>query len=135
MQVPPLFWWEGPDGSRVLTAYSPEYGTPLMPPANWPYKTWLAMIMTGDNQGPPTPQQVNDIRTKVAKELPGVKVKFGKLEDFSDAIAGGAQRAHPRRPRRHARHVDPRLRGDADRDENGLQRPAGKQWSLRWTRT
>ena len=54
MKVPPLFWWEGPDGSRVLTAYSPEYGTELLPPPNWPYHTWLAMIMTGDNHGPPT---------------------------------------------------------------------------------
>ena len=24
VKVPPLFWWEGPDGSRVLTEYSPE---------------------------------------------------------------------------------------------------------------
>ena len=24
---PPLFWWEGPDGSRVLTMYSGSYGT------------------------------------------------------------------------------------------------------------
>ena len=40
MQVPPLFWWEGPDGSRLLTGYSPEYGTPLLPPKDWPYHTW-----------------------------------------------------------------------------------------------
>jgi hypothetical protein len=86
MKVPLLFWWEGPDGSRLLTEYSPAYGTGLLPPANWPYKTWLAMIMTGDNQGPPTPAQVDDIRRRVAKEMPCVKLKFGKLEDFADAI-------------------------------------------------
>jgi hypothetical protein len=86
MAVPPLFWWEGPDGARVLTEYSPEYGTQLMPPANWPYHTWLAMIMTGDNQGAPTAAEVNSIRARIARELPGVKLKFGKLEDFSDAI-------------------------------------------------
>jgi len=87
VKVPPLFWWEGPDGSRVLTEFSPEYGTSLFPPADWPYHTWLAMIMTGDNQGPPSPAQVNDIRQRVAKEMPGVKLKFGKLEDFYDALA------------------------------------------------
>jgi hypothetical protein len=87
VKVPPLFWWEGPDGSRVLTEFSPEYGTGLFPPANWPYKTWLAMIMTGDNQGTPTPQQVNDIRARVAREMPGVKLKFGKLDDFYDSLA------------------------------------------------
>ncbi len=29
VDVPPLFWWEGPDGSRVLTMYSGDYGTGL----------------------------------------------------------------------------------------------------------
>jgi hypothetical protein len=45
--VPPLFWWEGPDGSRLLTMYSRQgYGTGLMPPGDWPYRTWLALIHT-----------------------------------------------------------------------------------------
>ena len=44
-QVPLLFWWEGPDGSRLLTMYAAEgYGTGLAPPADWPYRTWLALI-------------------------------------------------------------------------------------------
>jgi hypothetical protein len=99
VKVPPLFWWEGPDGSRVLTEFSPQYGTGLIPD-NWPYHTWLAMIMTGDNQGPPTPEQVNGIREKVAREMPGVKLKFGKLEDFYDALAA-----------EHNEHI-PVVRGD-----------------------
>jgi hypothetical protein len=86
MQVPPLFWWEGPDGSRLLTFYSPEYGTDLLPPDDWPFRTWLAMIMTGDNQGPPTAEEVDKLLQRVAKEMPGAKVKFGRLEDFYDAI-------------------------------------------------
>ena len=86
MQVPPLFWWEGPDGSRLLTSYSPEYGTPLLPPANWPYHTWLAVIMTSDNQGPPKAEQVNKLVAQATNALPGVKVKFGRLEDFYDAF-------------------------------------------------
>ena len=33
-RVPRLFWWEGPDGSRLLTMYTAEsYGTGLVPPA------------------------------------------------------------------------------------------------------
>jgi hypothetical protein len=86
MRVPPLFWWEGPDGSRLLTSYSPEYGTQLIPPHDWPYHTWLAMIMTGDNQGAPAVEEVDKLLQQAAKELPGVKVKFGRLEDFCDAI-------------------------------------------------
>ena len=86
MQVPSLFWWEGPDGSRLLTFYSPHYGTELLPPKEWPYHTWLAVIMTSDNQGPPTTEQVNKLIQQAAKELPGVKVKFGRLEDFYNAF-------------------------------------------------
>lgn len=86
MQVPSIFWWEGSDGSRLLTAYSPEYGTDLLPPKDWPYHTWLAVIMTSDNHGPPTTEQVNKLIQQAAQELPGVKLKFGKLEDFYDAF-------------------------------------------------
>ncbi len=86
-RVPMLFWWEGPGGARLMTCYVAEaYGTGLIPPENWPYKTWLAMIMTGDNQGPPSPKDVLGIIRNAEKELPGVTVRFGRLSDFSDAI-------------------------------------------------
>ena len=86
-QVPRLFWWEGPDGSRVLTFYSADaYGTGLVPPEDWPFKTWLAMLMTNDNQGPPTLQEARTLQDQAAKELPGVNVHFGKLSDFAEAI-------------------------------------------------
>jgi alpha-mannosidase len=85
--VPPLFWWEGPDGSRLLTMYSAAgYGTGLVPPADWPYRTWLALIHTGDNEGPPKPEDVDKIFAEAAAKLPGVKVRIGRLSDFSDAI-------------------------------------------------
>lgn len=86
MQVPPLFWWEGPDGSRLLTAYSPQYGTPLLPSKDWPYHAWLAMIMTGDNHGPPTAAEVDKLVAQASEKMPGVKLKFGRLEDFYDAF-------------------------------------------------
>ena len=59
---------------------------PLLPPQDWPYHTWLAMIMTGDNHGPPTTEDVDKLLRQAAKEMPGVKIKFGRLEDFYDAI-------------------------------------------------
>ena len=81
-----LFWWEGPDGSRLLTMYSRAYGSTLAPPPDWPYQTWLAMIHTGDNAGPPTPEAVRKLIDSAAAEMPGVKVRFGRLSDFADAI-------------------------------------------------
>jgi alpha-mannosidase len=86
-QVPALFWWEGPDGSRLLTMYSAGgYGSSLLPPPDWPHKTWLALTMTSDNQGPPRPGQVKQMIDQVAKTLPGVKVRVGQLSDFADRL-------------------------------------------------
>ena len=86
-EVPRLFWWEGPDGSRVLTFYSAgDYGTGILPPPGWPHKTWLAMMMTGDNHGPPTPEEVRGILQQAKDKLPGAKARVGHLSDFYDAI-------------------------------------------------
>lgn len=86
-RVPRLFLWEGPDGSRLLTMYTAEsYGTGLVAPTDWPYKTWLALIHTGDNHGPPTPDEVKKLLDEAKLKLPGVKVRIGRLSDFGDAI-------------------------------------------------
>lgn len=86
-EVPPLFWWEGPDGSKLLTMYTAaSYGTDLIPSHDWPYPVWLALIHTGDNHGPPKPEEVAALLEKAAKSLPNVKVRIGRLSDFSDAL-------------------------------------------------
>ena len=85
--VPTLFWWEGPDGSRLLTMYSAgDYGSGLIPPKEWPYKTWLALMHTGDNQGPPKPETIKKLLEEAKVNLPGVTVRMGRLSDFGDAI-------------------------------------------------
>ena len=84
--VPMLFWWEGPDGSKLLTMQSPDYGTELAPPKSWPYATWLALIHSGDNQGPPPPEEVRKLLAEAAAKMPGIKVRMGRLSDFADAI-------------------------------------------------
>ena len=85
-EVPLLYWWEGPDRSRVLTMFSTAYGSDLLPPPNWPHKTWLCMWMTGDNHGPPNAQEVQHLFARARKDLPGVRVRFGQMSDFADAI-------------------------------------------------
>ena len=84
--VPLLYWWEGPDGSRVLTMCSAAYGSGLLPPRDWPHKTWLCMWMTGDNHGPPNSQEVERLFARAKKELLGVRVRFGQMSDFAEAI-------------------------------------------------
>jgi hypothetical protein len=86
MRVPPLFWWEGPDGSRILCNYTPVYGSGLRAPRGWSSKNYLAMEMTGDNHGPPTPADVERLRQQAAASLPGVRIHFGTLDDFARAV-------------------------------------------------
>lgn len=101
----PLFWWEGPDGSRVLTFYSANYGTAsglgwphewsegnpshgknLIPPKDWPYEVWPAILVTMDNSGPPSEAAIREIFAEAKEKLPGVKIRMGRMEDFADAI-------------------------------------------------
>jgi alpha-mannosidase len=85
-EVPPLFWWEGADGSRLLTMYATEYGTKLEPPAGWPHSTWLALVHSGDNHGPPTSESVRNLLDMAKAKMPGVRIRMGRLSDFYDAI-------------------------------------------------
>ncbi len=82
--LPPFFWWEGPDGSRLLTFYTNDYGTSPMPPTDWPYKTWLYISMTGDNQGPPHPQTVANHIESYRKQ--GINAVVGSMDDFAELI-------------------------------------------------
>ena len=85
-RFPDLFWWEGPDGSKVLCNYTHLYGSGIKPPANWPSKNYLAMEMTNDNQGPPTSKDIDKLLADAARELPGVKIHFATLDDFARAV-------------------------------------------------
>ncbi len=106
VKTPGLFWWEGPDGSRVLTFYSSIYGTctamwptqwmnptpepnigaHLLPPAAWPYRAWPAIIVTPDNSGPPSASAMKALFDEAAAKLPGVKIRMGTMDDFANAI-------------------------------------------------
>src|SRR5205814_142428 len=85
--VPLLFWWEGPDGSRLLTYYSRgEYGTSLLPPEDWELDTWLAVRQTVDNTGPQSPEDLARMRAEVEQQAPQVDLVFGELGDFAASL-------------------------------------------------
>lgn len=88
--VPRIFFWEGPDGSRVLTYYSKgDYGTDLIPPEDWDYPYWLAMLQTLDNLGAQDTDFLAQMFKRAEKELPGTEVSIGSLEDFGRAMLEG----------------------------------------------
>lgn len=82
--LPPVFWWEGPDGSRLLTLYNNGYGSSALPPDGWPCKTWVYISMTGDNQGPPPPATVQRDLAFYAQR--GIKARVGTMDDFAALI-------------------------------------------------
>jgi alpha-mannosidase len=105
VRTPGLFWWEGPDGSRVLTFYSSIYGTAtgfnfphafggtdpnvghnFIPPDDWKYSVWPAIIVTMDNSGPPPAAEVTRLFEEARRQLPGVKIRFGTMDDFANAF-------------------------------------------------
>jgi hypothetical protein len=116
VRYPNLFWWEGPDGSRVLTIYSHTYGTTvgrltpavwnnhfpedrtigkdLIPPSDWPYSIWPAVMVTGDNSGPPNAEDITAMFEEANRLIPNVKIRMGTLGDFADAILA----THPNIP-------------------------------------
>ena len=85
-RFPPLFWWEGADGSKVLCQYTSLYGSEIKPPSDWPCKNYLGMIMTGDNHGPPSQKDLEEILAKTTVDLPGVRIHLGTLDDFAKAV-------------------------------------------------
>ena len=86
-EIPLLFWWEGPDGSQLMTMYYEKYyGTDLVSPEGWPFKTWLALIPTNDNQGAPPAEEVKQILQKIHELAPNAKIKIGRISDFYDAL-------------------------------------------------
>jgi len=107
VKTPGLFWWEGPDGSRTLTLYSVNYGTctafwpkewipkgapemqvgqGLIPPPDWPYDIWPAIIVTPDNTGPPDADAVKSYFEKAQKEMPEVKFRMGTMDEFAETL-------------------------------------------------
>jgi hypothetical protein len=95
--VPLLYDWEGPDGSRVLTMHPQGYGSEnefghgLYPPKNWPYSRWLAVMTSCDNAGPPAPSAVKQLLDEARRNLPGVNIRLGRMEDFADGIRAEQQ--------------------------------------------
>ena len=63
-----------------------SYGTTLVPPDNWPYKTWLAIIHTNDNEGPPKPEDVEKVLEKAHQLAPNARLRIGKMADFYNTI-------------------------------------------------
>ncbi|MCL2461361.1 MAG: glycosyl hydrolase-related protein [Defluviitaleaceae bacterium] len=86
--VPGLFYWEGPDGGRLLVFYNKQggYGSSLTPPEDWPFPVWLALMQTNDNCGPQRPEDIGWLLEAIERDAPGSEVIIGGLDDFYNAL-------------------------------------------------
>ena len=61
-------------------------GENLIPPADWPYKVWPAIMVTMDNSGPPTAEYIKSLFEEIKEKMPNVKIRMGTMDDFYNAI-------------------------------------------------
>lgn len=85
--VPPLFYWESPSGERLLTMYQKGgYGSSLLPPKDWPYPVWMALMHTHDNLGPQSAEMIEEYVREAQKQCPDAEIVCGTMEDFYKEI-------------------------------------------------
>lgn len=82
-EVPDLFFWKAPSGRKVLTMYSRGgYGSGLVPPKNWKYPVWMALMHTQDNSGPQSAGAITRMVEKIREVYPNAEVVCGTMDDF-----------------------------------------------------
>lgn len=87
-RVPELFFWESPAGGRVLTMYSPGgYGTGLVPPKDWPFPVYMALMHTHDNCGPQSAELIRKMAAKAQEACPEAEIVCGSMDDFYGELA------------------------------------------------
>jgi hypothetical protein len=77
--VPPLFRWRS-EGAEVAVVYNAVYGDVAEAPGG---EAALAFGFTGDNHGPPAPEQVAANYREVRERFPGAQVAAASLDDFA----------------------------------------------------
>ena len=89
-----LFWWQSPDGSKVLAYNSHVSREPsqswidLLSEMRKRYGVDRAMIRIGrgDHGGGPTPEEIEAIKRFAEKAPPEIEVKFSTFREFVDSI-------------------------------------------------
>lgn len=58
------------------------YGTGLLPPKDWPFPVWMALMHTHDNCGPQSAEIILQMAEKAKAAYPGAEIVCGSMDDF-----------------------------------------------------
>ncbi|MGB8455135.1 MAG: DUF5054 domain-containing protein [Anaerocolumna sp.] len=87
-KVPFLFYWVAKSGKRLLTMYSKGgYGTSLLPPKDWNYPVWMALMQTHDNCGPQSAAVIEKLVKQIQSKYPEAEIVCGSMDDFYNDLA------------------------------------------------
>jgi hypothetical protein len=87
-KLPFLFHWQAVSGERVLTMYSKGgYGTSLLPPEDWDYPVWMALMQTQDNCGPQSVEVIESLVKRIQKKYPEAEIVCGTMDDFYNDLS------------------------------------------------
>lgn len=80
-EVPPLFVWrDQTSGSDILVAYHGDYGG-LSAVDGLPHR--LAVVLTGDNMGPPSETMIAQTYQTLSEQNPGAQIIASTMDDFA----------------------------------------------------
>ncbi len=83
-QVPPMFLWEDPSGAGLPVMYHLGYGGVTRVPGS---DLAIAMNVRGDNSGPHTAKEIDEIHADLARRFPKAEIKAANLSEIAKAIA------------------------------------------------
>ncbi|MFD0714539.1 DUF5054 domain-containing protein [Paenibacillus sp. GCM10027626] len=78
--VPPLFVWRAEDGAEIIVNYANNYGNTMHIPG---LRDALHFAHTGDNNGPPSAEDVREQFTQLAKAYPGAAIRASTMDAFA----------------------------------------------------
>ncbi len=91
-----LFWWESPDGSRLLTYFPHDYANPILPVqmaqdlgsyvTSMQYAEMLYLYGVGDHGGGPTRNMLNIAETWKNPQRIYPNLKLGTVQSYFDQI-------------------------------------------------
>jgi len=84
IELPPLFLWKDPSGSGLPVMYHLGYGGVARVPGA---DVAIAIEVRGDNSGPHTAEEIEQIHTGLKKRFPNAKVEACNLSELASAVA------------------------------------------------